>query len=194
MSVGTYTVQWGAGAAGPGALPQPGQGVPNTYLGMPLSTGNLSKVAFQPLVDKMSDKLLAWKGRLMHRSGQLTLIKTTLATMPVYTAISHTLSTWVIKAFVKIFRAFLWSGSESTHSGKCLVAWDQVQRPLSLGGLGVKDLKLMGHTLRLRWLWQQRSEPSRLWASMPVSDDNETQAFFRASIVIRIRTGESTLF
>jgi hypothetical protein len=89
----------------------------------------------------------------MHRSGRLTLIKTTLAVMPVYTMVSYALPTLVIKAFVKIFRAFLWSGSKSTHSGKCLMAWNQVQRPLSLGGLGVKDLKLMGHALRLCWLW-----------------------------------------
>jgi hypothetical protein len=97
----------------------------------------------------MADKLPAWKGYLMHRSKHLTLIKTTLVAMPVYTTISHGMSTWVIKALVRIFRAFLWSGSKSTHNGKCLVAWDQVQRPLSLGGLGVKDLKLMGRALRL---------------------------------------------
>jgi hypothetical protein len=31
----------------------------------------------------MADKLLAWKGRLMHMSGCLTQIKSTLATVPV---------------------------------------------------------------------------------------------------------------
>jgi hypothetical protein len=87
-------------------------------------TGKLLKETFQPLVDRMADKLSAWKGHLMYRSGRLTLIKTTLAAMLVYTAINH--GAWVIKAFVKIFRGFLWSGSDSTHNGKCLVAWDQV--------------------------------------------------------------------
>jgi hypothetical protein len=39
------------------------------------------------------------------------------------------------------------------QGGKCLVSWDQVQRPLSLGGLGVLDLRMMGMSLRLHWLW-----------------------------------------
>jgi hypothetical protein len=33
-----------------------------------------------------------------------------------------------------------------------LVAWDKVQRPLVLGGLGIPDIKLMGHAIQLRWL------------------------------------------
>jgi hypothetical protein len=48
----------------------------------------LSKSALQPLIDKMVDWLPAWQGRLMHQSGRLTLIKTTLVVIPVYTAMS----------------------------------------------------------------------------------------------------------
>jgi hypothetical protein len=57
-------------------------------LGIPLSTHKLLRVAFQPLIDRMSDKLLAWKGDLMNWSDHLTLIKTTLLAMPVHTALS----------------------------------------------------------------------------------------------------------
>jgi hypothetical protein len=119
------------------------------YLGVPLSTGKMAKSVFQMMIDRMVDKLPAWKGCLLHRNGRLMLIKSTLAAMLVYTAISHSLSAWVTMAFVKFFRGFLWAGSQAKHGGKCLVAWDYIQRLLSLGGLGVKDLKLMGHALRL---------------------------------------------
>jgi hypothetical protein len=77
------------------------------YLGIPLSIGKLPKSAFQLLVDKLADKLLAWRGHLMHRSGHLTLIKTTLASISAYTAISHAFPPWVVIAFIKIFHAFL---------------------------------------------------------------------------------------
>jgi hypothetical protein len=33
--------------------------------------------------------------------------------------------------------------------GKCLLAWNKVQQPHCLGGLGVLDLSLFGHALRL---------------------------------------------
>jgi hypothetical protein len=50
--------------------------------------------------------------------------------------------------------------TEVVQSGKCLVAWELVQRPLPLGGLGILNLRLMGMALWLRWLWLQRTEPS----------------------------------
>jgi hypothetical protein len=83
------------------------------YLGIPLSTEKLLKSALQPLLYKMSDKLLAWKGRLMNRTGGLTLIKTTLSAMPLYTmTISVELPPWLIKNMAKLMKGFLWSGTE----------------------------------------------------------------------------------
>jgi hypothetical protein len=83
----------------------------------------LSKFALLTLVDQMADRLPSWKGRLMHRSGCLSLIKSTLAAIPIYIAMSHELPSWLLKAFVKIFKAFLWTGMEVVHGGKCLVMW-----------------------------------------------------------------------
>jgi hypothetical protein len=65
----------------------------------------------------------------MHQSGCLALIKLTLAAIPTYAAISHALPAWLLKAFVKIFKAFLWMGAEMVNGGKCLVTWCCVQRP-----------------------------------------------------------------
>jgi hypothetical protein len=60
----------------------------------------------------------------MQRSGQLTLIKTTLTAITVYLAISLGLPPWMIKALTKIMRAFLWTGNDIVQGGKCLVTWD----------------------------------------------------------------------
>jgi hypothetical protein len=100
----------------------------------------------------------------------------------------------VLKAFRKIFRAFLWSGSDSVHGSKCLVAWYKVQHPLKLDGLGVHDLKLMRRALRLHWLWFSHTDPSRPWSSMPVTDDALTQSFFRASVIVTVRNDKPILF
>jgi hypothetical protein len=72
---------------------------------------------------------------------------------PIYTTISIELPPWLLKVLCKIRIAFLWVETEVVQGGKCLVSWDQVQRPLSLGGLGVLDLRMMGMSLRLHWLW-----------------------------------------
>jgi hypothetical protein len=126
---------------------------PIRYLGIPLSTSKLPKSAWQYLIDSVVDKLPAWKGSLMHRSRRLTLIKPTLSVVPVHTAISLELLAWVHKALIKITRGFLMTGTEAVHGAKCIVVWNQVQRPLSIGGLGIPNLDRMGMALRLRWLW-----------------------------------------
>jgi hypothetical protein len=77
------------------------------YLGIPLSTKKLPKSALQPLVDRVADKLSAWKGQLLQRTDCLTLIRTTLPSISVFIVMSIELPQWLIKALVKIMRAFL---------------------------------------------------------------------------------------
>jgi hypothetical protein len=99
---------------------------PLRYLGIPLSISSLPKVVWQRLIDSMADKLLAWKGRLMHKSGRLALIKFTLATMPVHTDIGLELRAWVRKAMVKIMCSFLWTSTDSVQGRRCAIAWNSV--------------------------------------------------------------------
>jgi hypothetical protein len=139
------------------------------------------------------DKLLPWKGKPMHKSDRLMLIKSTLAAVPIHLALILELMAWVRKALVKIMRVFLWTGTEAMQSGKCAVAWDLDHRPLALGGLGIPDLRLMGMSLRLCWLWLWRDR-SRPWAGLPVVVGRVTKSFFRASTTCVIGDGEETLF
>jgi hypothetical protein len=107
----------------------------------------------------------------MYRIGRLTMVKTTLLTMPIYTAISIHMPHWLEKALVRISKSFLWSGTDVVQGGKCLVAWSHVARPLDLGGLGVLDLNLMGRALQLRWLWLSRPDLSHTWAALLLHKD-----------------------
>jgi hypothetical protein len=161
---------------------------------MPLSVYKLPRSVLQPIADKMGGKLLEWKAKFLHRSGRVTLVKTTLAAMPVYTAISIEPPPWLRSAIERIMKGFLWAGSEAVHSGKCLMAWSKVQRTLHLGGLGVMDITLLGRALRARWLWLRRTDLARSWASLPCQADPATEAFFNASIVCVVGNGETTLF
>lgn len=136
---------------------------PMKYLGIPLSVTKLPKVALQPILDRVANRLPIWKGQLMNKSALLALIKTTMSAIPIHTLISIKVPNWFIKALEKIMRAFLWTGTEVVNGGKCLVAWSKVQRPLRLGWLGIHDLKRFGLALRLHWLWLQLTELDRCW-------------------------------
>jgi hypothetical protein len=75
-------------------------------MGIALSLSKLPKATLQPLVDKMADKLPSRRGKLMNRNGRLSLIKSTLQAMPTYTTMCIQLPTRVLKAMIKIMKAF----------------------------------------------------------------------------------------
>jgi hypothetical protein len=77
---------------------------------------------------------------------------------------------------------------------KTLVTWTRVQRPLHLGGLGVIDMRLVGVTLRVRWLWLLKTDPSHAWSSLSCLTGSLTIALFDALVELRLGNGESFIF
>jgi hypothetical protein len=167
---------------------------PIKFLGIPLGVFKLPKIAWQPLLDRVGDRLATWRGRLLRCSGRLTLIKTTMAAIPIYTCIAVGIPPWLLGTIRKLMTTFLWTGTDMVQAGKCLVAWKQVQRPLQLGGLGVMDLDLLGIALRTHWLWLRYMDCSRPWASIKANEDKRTSAFFFASVRFVLGDGATFLF
>jgi hypothetical protein len=93
---------------------------PVTYLCIPLVVGKLPRSALEPILEKVMNALLVWKGRLMHKSGRHTLIQSTISPILVYTTISLHLPLWLQKSLVKVFKAFLWTGTNVVQGGKCM--------------------------------------------------------------------------
>ena len=58
---------------------------PSKYLGIELRYLKYKKDFFQFLVDKFNQKLAGWKIKLLSQCGRLTLIKSTIASIPSYT-------------------------------------------------------------------------------------------------------------
>jgi hypothetical protein len=99
---------------------------PIQYLGLPLLVWKLPKSAWQPLIDMVADMLRRWKGQLLNRDGRLELIRSTLSAMVIHVSNCMGLPPWVIKALEKIFKSFLWTGTEVVHGGKGLLASKKV--------------------------------------------------------------------
>jgi hypothetical protein len=115
-----------------------------------------------------------WKGSLLNRASCLALIKSTLCAIPVYLYIALEIPPWVQKALEKIFKAFLWAGSDVVP--------------------GIMNLRFFGSPLRSCWLWLQRSDPSHPWASLKVKEDKINTAFFKASMFFVLGDGRNALF
>ena len=62
--------------------------LPMTYLGMPLGASYKSPIVWNPILEKVERKLAGWKKMYLSKGGRLTLLKSTLFSLPTYFFIS----------------------------------------------------------------------------------------------------------
>ncbi|GJN41102.1 hypothetical protein PR202_gn00429 [Eleusine coracana subsp. coracana] len=167
---------------------------PVKYLGLPLSLKKLSKSQLQPFIDRLADLLPGWKAELMTRMGHAIFVQFVLTATIIYQAMALDFPPWVIKAMEKIMRGFLWQGSKEAHGGHCLLTWDRVAIPKDLGGLGISNLQKLGWALWVRWLWLQKTEPSKPWVSLPMQMSEQMKAIFSMAVTTELGDGRNTLF
>ena len=58
--------------------------LPMSYLGMPLGANFKSKSIWDPSLEKMEHKLSRWQRMYLSKGGRVTLIKSTLSSLPTY--------------------------------------------------------------------------------------------------------------
>ena len=58
--------------------------LPMKYLGMPLGTSFKTASIWKPILEKMEKKLSGWKHLYLSKGGRLTLLRSTLSSLPTY--------------------------------------------------------------------------------------------------------------
>ncbi|KAI3459158.1 hypothetical protein Pfo_015821 [Paulownia fortunei] len=111
--------------------------LPVIYLGAPLYKGNKKCALFQDLIGKMRSRIQGWEKSTLSHGGRLALIKSTLATMPIYLM-------------------------QVTQPPKS-TSWENICYPIEEGGLGIRKLSDMVKAFSFKLWWRFRSMSS-LWA------------------------------
>lgn len=105
------------------------------YLGLPLYWRKISKQCWLPLIEKMSTRLISWKGRLLSWDGRFTLINFVLLTILLYYILVFILPSWIIKNIDNMRRVFLCKRSDSIINFHGLVKWEVVCKSNDQDGL-----------------------------------------------------------
>uniref|UniRef100_A0A2N9I206 Reverse transcriptase zinc-binding domain-containing protein n=1 Tax=Fagus sylvatica TaxID=28930 RepID=A0A2N9I206_FAGSY len=116
----------------------------------------------------MERKLAGWKKLYLSKGGRLTLLKSTLSSLPTYFLSLFTIPVSVANRIEKLQRNFLWGGmgDEFKHH---LVKWDTVCTPKAEGGLGIRSLVLFNRALLGKWMWRFGLEEHHLWRRVLVA-------------------------
>ncbi|GMJ01570.1 hypothetical protein HRI_003826200 [Hibiscus trionum] len=136
--------------------------LPIEYLGLPLGPKRNTLAMWEPIINRVHAALASWKSTKLTFSGRLVMIKSVLASIPIYYMSLFPLPSAVLKNLNQIMANFLWGGSSSSkkiHWSK----WEVVCRPYCLGGLGVRDLAFQNRALLCKWMWKFSSDKDGMW-------------------------------
>ena len=123
------------------------------YLGMPLGSPFKKSSIWNPILEKMERKLSGWKCLYLSKGGRLTLLKSTLSSLPTYHLSLFTIPKSMADRLERIQRNFLRGASDEGFTYP-LVAWDKICSHIEVGGLGIRRIVCFNQALLGKWLWR----------------------------------------
>ena len=136
--------------------------LPTKYLGLPLGAPHRATGVWDSIEERFRNRLSSWKRQYISKGGRLTLIRSTLSSLPIYFLSLFRIPKIVWSRLEKIQRDFLWGGGNFERKPH-LVNWIIVCREKSRGGLGVRGLSMMNQALLCKWCWRFANERDSLW-------------------------------
>ena len=132
------------------------------YLEMPIGGNSRRSQFWQPVINKVRNRLSSWKGKLIFVVGRVCLIKSVISALLLYYMSFFKMLKSVKKELIKIQRNFLWGwGSEARKIA--WVSWENICKPNEMEGLGIRDIGNFNTTLLAKWKWTLGVEDHGVW-------------------------------
>ena len=136
--------------------------LPSDYLGLPLGSKFNSSAVWDKVEERFRKRLAIWKRQHISKGGRLTLIESTMASLPTYFLSLLRIPKGVSLRLEKIQRDFLWGGGNLDKKIH-LVKWKTVCSRKENGGLGLQILFTFNRALLGKWNWRFAMEDNSTW-------------------------------
>ncbi|RVW56699.1 putative ribonuclease H protein [Vitis vinifera] len=136
--------------------------LPSQYLGLPLGVPNRAPYMWDGVEERVRRRLALWKRQYISKGRRITLIKSTLATMPIYQMSIFRMPKIVARRLEKVQRDFLW-GRGNLEGKIHLVNWEVVCTDKEKGGLDLRKLAMLNKALLGKWIWRYACDKDNLW-------------------------------
>lgn len=112
---------------------------PIKYFGIPLHFDKLRREDLQPMIDALLARMAGWRGKLLSLLGRVTLVKTCLASIPIYMLSFFKFPKWAISLINSQLTNCLWSDNEGGQKIH-LANWQSVCTKKEYCGMGIPNL------------------------------------------------------
>lgn len=131
------------------------------YLGFPLLSGRVKNTDFNYIVDRINGKLAGWKAKTLNRAGRITLAKSVLTSIPIYSMQNNWIPSGVCNRIDTTVRGFIWGGQHNHW-----VKYDVITKLKSRGGLGIRMARETNIALLGKHTWTMMHHPDKLWVNI----------------------------
>lgn len=125
----------------------------------------LTREDIQPLVDRILKKIAGWRGKLLSLAARDMLLRTCLASIPVYLLSFIQFPKWAIKLLNTQLGNYLWNDTVENHKYH-LANWELVSMRKEYGGLGLPNLRDLNISLLASWLKRFKKDDDKLWKEL----------------------------
>ncbi|XP_061371160.1 uncharacterized protein LOC133313766 [Gastrolobium bilobum] len=135
------------------------------YLGYKMKHGRIGKSHYGDIMDRVNSRLSGWKKQCLSMAGRLILAKFVIYAIPMFSMHNSLLPVAIVQAIEKLQRNFIWGDSDN-HRRQHLIAWECLQLPKEVGGLGIINLKKQNEAFFHKNIWNLINNPSQLWTQV----------------------------
>jgi hypothetical protein len=135
---------------------------PIKYIGIPLHYDKLRRKDLQPLIDSLLGRLFGWRGKLLSSVAKRELVRSVLASIPIYLPSSFKFLKWDLKLINTQLANCLWNDEEGNNKIH-LANWPSVCMRIFFGGLGIPNLQDLNICLLGSWVKRYVQGERTLW-------------------------------